>query len=198
MDRGKRWLGPWRAAAWGAWKAASLGIRPGDGPKPGNGKPEPLQMKLPQSSLAGAQVWLVPGAAIQGRVLHAACQGVALEWAQPSSACRAVPMERAWRSPDFESPASCRPTWGRGVDPEQWGWCSLPFKPKDVEPWLLLGPSLPWAQLTLDPVTVDPCGVFLDRGTCPSRPPGLQGRVCFQGMPFLLPFAVGSVNPGTP
>lgn len=31
----------------GVWRAASLGIRPVDGPKPGWGKPETLQMELP-------------------------------------------------------------------------------------------------------------------------------------------------------
>lgn len=61
------------------WRAASLGIRPVDGHKPGSGKPETLQMELPQSSLAGAQVWLVPGAVIQGRVLRASCQGALLK-----------------------------------------------------------------------------------------------------------------------
>ena len=61
------------------WRAASLGIRPKDGPKLGNGKPEPLQMKLCWSGLAGAQVWLVPGTTIQGRAFRACCQGAVLE-----------------------------------------------------------------------------------------------------------------------
>lgn len=47
-----------------------------DGPKPGGGKPETLQMELPLSSLAGAWVWLVPGATIQES--SACCQGAVL------------------------------------------------------------------------------------------------------------------------
>lgn len=44
----------------------------------GEGKPETLQMELPWSGLAGAQVWRVPGAPVQGRVLSARCQGAVL------------------------------------------------------------------------------------------------------------------------
>lgn len=36
-------------------------------------------MKQPWNGLAGAQVWLVPGATVQGRVLSACCQGAVLE-----------------------------------------------------------------------------------------------------------------------
>lgn len=74
-----------RAGGWqgsclaGVWRAASLGIRPVDGPKLGGGKPETLQMELPLSSLAGARVWLVPGTTIQERALHASCQGAMWE-----------------------------------------------------------------------------------------------------------------------
>lgn len=51
--------------------------RPVDGPKPGGGKPETLQMELPLSSLAGAWVWLVPGVTIQESSV--CCQGAVLE-----------------------------------------------------------------------------------------------------------------------
>lgn len=48
-----------------------------DGPKPGGGKPETLQKELPQGSLAGAWVWLVPGATVQES--SACCQMAVLD-----------------------------------------------------------------------------------------------------------------------
>ena len=58
----------------------------------GEGKPKTLQMELPQSGLAGAQVWPVPGAPVQGKALSVRCQGAVLGVAPPDCARWAVLM----------------------------------------------------------------------------------------------------------